>query len=200
MKTRLTVPFKHRGRVGNLQGKVFHWLTVIDRVMRPSDIQPVWLCQCKCGNFTHIQVGNLIKGGVKSCGCFSKDPANRIPDGESGFKRLLHTYRHNSKTRGSGWNLSDDQARKLFQSNCHYCGSPPDGTVTGRWRGRGRTMSPFTYNGVDRKDNEAGYTPENSVPCCKICNFAKRDLGYEEFLAWIRNLIKHQQHFAPAKK
>lgn len=30
------------------------------------------------------------------------------------------------------------------------------------------------YNGVDRVDNEKGYTKENCVPSCGSCNFKKK--------------------------
>jgi len=36
-------------------------------------------------------------------------------------------------------------------------------------------------DGVDRVDNTKGYTKENCVPCCKICNRLKSDLTKEEF-------------------
>ena len=37
--------------------------------------------------------------------------------------------------------------------------------------------------GIDRADNELGYTIENSVPCCTICNLMKRTLPKEVFIA-----------------
>jgi hypothetical protein len=45
-------------------------------------------------------------------------------------------------------------------------------------------------NGIDRADNALGYTVENSVSCCKICNIAKRDLTIEEFIFWGKRLGK----------
>lgn len=33
----------------------------------------------------------------------------------------------------------------------------------------------YFYNGIDRLDNTKGYTPENSVACCKHCNSLKGD-------------------------
>ena len=51
---------------------------------------------------------------------------------------------------------------------------------------------PYVYNGVDRVDNERGYSLENCVPCCKFCNRMKRDLGKKEFLEHIKNIYNEQ--------
>lgn len=30
-------------------------------------------CLCNCGNITSVDRSNLLRGGVKSCGCYKKD-------------------------------------------------------------------------------------------------------------------------------
>lgn len=35
--------------------------------------------------------------------------------------------------------------------------------------------------GIDRVDNALGYTKENSVSCCKVCNYMKNKLSLDEF-------------------
>ena len=51
----------------------------------------------------------------------------------------------------------------------------------------------FIYSGIDRKDNEIGYTLKNCVPCCIICNRAKNSLSFDEFLAWIGRLVENNK-------
>ena len=51
----------------------------------------------------------------------------------------------------------------------------------------------FNYNGIDRKDSNLGYTNENCVPCCKVCNNGKRDLPYSEWLEYLETLISFQE-------
>ena len=46
-------------------------------------------------------------------------------------------------------------------------------------------------NGIDRIDNNIGYTNENSVPCCKTCNFAKNILSESQFYLWIKKIYEH---------
>ena len=47
------------------------------------------------------------------------------------------------------------------------------------------------YNGIDRKDNNLGYTPKNVVPCCSVCNFAKKNMPFDAFMAWIARLTEY---------
>lgn len=47
---------------------------------------------------------------------------------------------------------------------------------------------PYVYNGLDRVNNLLGYELTNVVPCCNICNRAKKDMTYEQFKLWIKDL------------
>jgi 5-methylcytosine-specific restriction endonuclease McrA len=45
----------------------------------------------------------------------------------------------------------------------------------------------YTYNGLDRIDNtQQLHNVENLVPCCSICNYAKRDFTTDEFLSHMK--------------
>ena len=66
-------------------------------------------------------------------------------------------------------------------SNCYYCEQEPYLMVT-------RPNHSARVNGVDRKNNLLGYSSENSVPCCKFCQFAKGTSTLGEFLKWLRRL------------
>jgi hypothetical protein len=46
----------------------------------------------------------------------------------------------------------------------------------------------YLYNGIDRVDNTLGYSKENCVSCCKICNYMKQVLTLEEFYSHIRRI------------
>lgn len=62
--------------------------------------------------------------------------------------------------------ISDEHATQLAGGDCSYCGRPA--TEKG--------------HGIDRVDSSQGYTPDNSVPACKDCNYAKWTFGCQEFL------------------
>ena len=40
----------------------------------------------------------------------------------------------------------------------------------------------YPASGLDRVDATKGYTLENTVPCCVLCNFTKSDLSVQVFL------------------
>lgn len=50
----------------------------------------------------------------------------------------------------------------------------------------------FKYNGVDRVDNSIGYTDDNCVSCCKICNNSKSALDLSEWKKWIEKVYLSQ--------
>ena len=52
----------------------------------------------------------------------------------------------------------------------------------------------YIYNGIDRVDSNIGYIFENCVPCCKLCNMAKKEYPVEEFKEWIAKLGKLRHH------
>ena len=99
------------------------------------------------------------------------------------FKYLLKAYKISARKRGYAFDLTEEQFGSITQQNCHCCGIKPNGIVDRKDRNRS-----FTYNGLDRVDNTKGYTMDNIVPCCKICNQAKGKLTLQEFQEWIRRI------------
>ena len=41
---------------------------------------------------------------------------------------------------------------------------------------------PYEMNGVDRLDSSVGYTEENCVSCCSMCNYMKKDTDISSFI------------------
>jgi hypothetical protein len=87
----------------------------------------------------------------------------------------LTQYKNNANRKKLEWTINDDTFVILMRLSCHYCGELPD-----------------PLNGVDRKHNTEGYSSRNCVPCCKFCNYAKRNFTYEEFIAWIKRAAVYQ--------
>ena len=159
--------------------------------------QYYWVCVCDCGTTKDISQQGLIKGWAKSCGCLLKEhyskmgdlarERNKTPDGVASFNLLYGSYRDNRKNHE--FDLTEDQFKTLTSSNCYYCGVAPL---------QKRVSSPSTgtyfYNGIDRVDNQKGYTIDNSRPCCGICNKAKRDLGEDVFFEWIYALTQYNKY------
>jgi len=153
--------------------------------------------RCSCGNDWRGRAAALRNGSTLSCAhCQPRGP-KPFPDRESvALRSLLTTYQTNARNKARVWGLSERQFYGLLGGNCHYCDAPPGNVASKRARKGRRTGYQVTYNGIDRKDNDKGYTPENSVSCCKVCNYAKRELEHDQFLAHItmiyRNMVRRQ--------
>lgn len=48
----------------------------------------------------------------------------------------------------------------------------------------------YIYQGIDRKNNVVGYTPENCIPCCFVCNKAKGERDMNEFVEHCKMISK----------
>jgi hypothetical protein len=170
-----------RSRHHDLTGKRFgRWVVLsLSRV----EVYAYWSCQCDCGTIKEV-LGKSLTGRVsQSCGCLQVEKCRK----KSGYASQTYTYilyKHNSaKRRGLVWAVSREQFNKLTQQPCHYCDSPPSNHTKAK-NGNGD----FVYNGLDRKDSNLGYTVDNVVPCCKICQRAKMDMPYDGFMTYLRRL------------
>lgn len=106
---------------------------------------------------------------------------------------VFQQYKRNAKSRGILFELTKEQLKELIKQDCYYCGNPPLNTVRS-FNGRAinyQWREPVNYNGIDRVDNSMGYTLDNVVPCCYMCNWAKREMSQEQFKNWIKRIYIH---------
>jgi hypothetical protein len=84
------------------------------------------------------------------------------------------------------FSLTKEEFVCISEQICHYCGCAPER------RKAGPTLhSDWAWNGIDRKDNNYGYTTDNCVACCILCNLMKGSLPYQEFINWIAKAYRH---------
>jgi len=91
---------------------------------------------------------------------------------EKKINKSFTNYKYSANKRGYDFFLTRTEFISLISKSCYWCGN--NGLV-----------------GVDRLDNEHGYTSENSVPCCKRCNYAKSDMSINEWYEWISRIAKY---------
>jgi len=148
-----------------------------------------WKCRCDCGIVKPVLGAKLRSGNTKSCGCLRLErlAANRkiLSSGQSLRNSVHHTYELRAAKNHLVWELTDDKFDELTRGDCYYCGCPPANVAS-----RSSLHGDFVYNGIDRKDNLKGYTTDNTVSCCGICNKMKRDLSVEEFLSRVLRIAK----------
>lgn len=177
----------------NLTGQRFGRLVVI-RQSPTQNKRAYWYCRCDCGR-EHIVMGKCLRrGDTKSCGCLKMERirtiARKLPSGESAFNQIFINYKRQARLRNLDFTLSREQFQKLTKCVCYYCGQEPAQTHQG---GPSKRLNgSYTYNGIDRKDNDTGYTNENSVSCCGTCNFMKKTLSTESFVAACANVYLYR--------
>lgn len=172
----------------NIIGKHFGYFTVIDYIKREGK-NTYWLVRCVCGNEKVLPRSNFVGGNTKSCGCMTGQlmtNARRQEYGLASKTALYKVYKSGAKTRNLSWEITFEQFIDTCVKNCRYCGIVPSNyySAPGCYGG-------FNYNGLDRVDNTKGYTIENIVPCCRYCNYAKRDMTAEEFISWVSRVSRN---------
>src|SRR3990167_6188414 len=173
----------------DVTGQRFGKLTAIEYTGKTdSQHNTIWAWKCDCGNEFERRrssvVGAIKLGRVPSCLDCREWPT--IGLGKSNRNRVIDYYTRSASDKDLEFRLNDDQLNGLFESNCHYCGSVPS-NVENHEDLNGK----FVYQVIDRIDNELDYVPFNVIPCCKICNYAKRNINYLDFVAWIKQAAKH---------
>src|SRR5712692_7244691 len=148
-----------------------------------------WRCRCDCGQERDIQTSNFRYGTTKRCGCWGPENTSRRMRKESGFAATTQVwgyYTANARRRGIDWHLDREQFTKLILDQCWYCGEFESMTAT-------KHKDQIRHNGIDRVDPSRGYTPENCVTACKICNQAKADLTLQAFKDWLNRVKQKTQ-------
>lgn len=107
----------------------------------------------------------------------------RKPFGESSFQRLIRQYKANAKRRKLNFSLTEKQIKKITSFKCFYCGIEPMQKMENK-----EANGAYIYNGIDRKNPLKGYTKQNCVPCCKICNRAKSNLSYNKWVEYLKRI------------
>jgi hypothetical protein len=143
-----------------------------------------WITHCECGQWgVHTRTTLEREESTQCMKCYTR----RIPVNESAFNAVWNDYVQQSRRRKRTWSLTKDEARGLFSQSCFYCGNEPSAIKTIP-NGRGS----FTFNGIDRVDNALDYVYSNCVPCCRVCNFMKREMSTADFLDHIDKIIKRR--------
>lgn len=166
----------------------YGWWTVIEEVL--GEGRPKALCRCDCGKEQILIQNNLTHGlstKCKACAYKTRGPniAKRIGGTHLAAKDKFSDYKVKAKQRGVEWNLSFEEFLSIVKQDCYYCGEAPSNVnrlPKKDW------AEDFVYSGIDRYNNDIGYEAGNVLPCCKYCNYMKRELSYEDFCSRIHRI------------
>lgn len=88
--------------------------------------------------------------------------------------RKFQVYKYNARKRNLPFTLTFFEFLFLIEMPCDYCGAT-------------------TEIGLDRVNNNKGYTRKNTVSCCYICNFAKYYRTPREFIEHCKKVTLHNE-------
>lgn len=96
------------------------------------------------------------------------------------MNKVYYKYKVSAEKRNYEFNIDVDIFHELITKPCHYCGDLETSVE------KSKAGFEYKYTGLDRIDNSKGYTIDNVVPCCKICNQMKSNLSYKDFIDKIK--------------
>jgi len=190
---------KFKNRTGDRYGK----LSVTSHAGTDHRKKHLWLCACDCGNNKVVVSDNLSSGKSKSCGCLKSEFLARkgnqyglLLDRESALINVQYSHmkKRNKKLGFLDCMLLAEFA-KLIKSPCKYCGIDSSREIEDRLSESKsqKRLSDYVLkcNGIDRISSDEGYAIDNSVPCCKACNFAKHTMSEANFYEWVIRVYGH---------
>lgn len=175
----------------DIVGRKFGKLTVVRRMYERraggnrQKVYQYYECLCDCGEAKIVRRDGLLRGTTRSCGCLRKFI---LPPGQALINQRFCNYSTWARRRDYEFSLTREQFGRIVILDCHYCGASPSIHLKrpGIYRGEVR------INGIDRVDNNLGYTLDNIVPCCKRCNKMKQTYTETEFKAGAASIVRHQ--------
>lgn len=178
LATKDTAYGKRHTNFKDLIGKKYGMLTVV-RFIGINKAGTRWLLKCECGNeIIRFTSSFKRKRHKHSCGCVSKNPGKK----NAGFIRMFNDYSLSAKHRGHTFKLNKTQFKVLITNICYYCGALPSPRYK-KW-----VAHILLANGIDRIDNNKGYSEKNCVTCCSKCNRAKHNMSAKDFIDWARKV------------
>lgn len=88
------------------------------------------------------------------------------------YKYHYKHYQYGAKKRNLDFEIEKEFFYEFIKNKCEYCGM----------------IDHCGWNGIDRSDNKKGYTINNIVPCCSMCNKMKSKYTINKFIKFCKNI------------
>jgi hypothetical protein len=178
------------------QGSVYSNWYVLGRDFSIKAKYRYYLCHCSCGTLKSVSGHSLYSGASTSCGCkyaLGKSRPRKSTYEDRALTHIISGYKAHAKQRKQVFDIDRQVFLGLIKKDCFWCGSPPSNRIRGdvvfHINGEEHKDFIFIYNGLDRINNDIGYTLNNVLPSCYVCNRARNNMTFEDFDQWIKNLI-----------
>lgn len=179
--------FPHTIKINNIEVIVLGYNSTgkrVDNKYRKTNV-PIFIIKCiLCKKPKSLSTYSLQNGKcLAHSSCRRNEQWNNLSDEIYIGQVISFMYartKNSAKIRKMKFTLTREDIANLIFLNCHYCGVEPEQTY--------RTLVK-TFNGIDRKNNNEGYTIDNCLPCCMTCNYGKRDMPYNNFIKYLDRII-----------
>lgn len=84
-------------------------------------------------------------------------------------QKSFDRYRRRASEKSQSFEISEEFFDEIISQPCYICENED-------------------CNGIDRFNNEIGYTNENCRPCCTTCNYMKKNLDYDLFMKHLKQM------------
>lgn len=170
----------------DLTGKEFKNFKVIKRTKGTRKGIRYWICKCNCGNLYNVKTNDILSRRRTRCTeCSLKAKIKnqigkaKVNYGEANRKCVWHYYKSHAKSKNREFSITYEDFCKLTQGDCFYCGKIPSNN---HCKTKLKASGAYIHNGIDRKNNSKGYSLDNCVPCCSVCNRSKNTMNHDEFI------------------
>lgn len=138
----------------------------------------------KCGTESVKSLKTIIATKCECDAC--KSGNHKIPTLDAPFNCVKSSYMRGAADRSLEWSLTDSEFGNLIFGDCFYCNSKPK-EYSSDYK-YNKTNEKFLRNGIDRLDSSKGYTVNNCVTCCDICNRMKMNMNKDDFIEHIKKI------------
>lgn len=179
--------------------EIINNITCHSRAYRTGSIRAgykYWFECPYCGQGFATYKGSIRSGHTRSCGCMTQEwnrqsvlgisPANKMDDRTATIGKVYSSYKASARNKGHEFCLTKEDIERFIFSECFYCGEQPSHIRTIGQKPWNRPSLPTS--GIDRYNNDEGYTKFNCVSCCRVCNYLKRDIDGDIFLDIINTI------------
>lgn len=167
-----------------------------------------WMAQCDCGTMKEVRGSEAKLGYIKTCGkceyhsqllleASKKSALNKDP--KRPMREAYASYATGAISRNLEWKLTPEQFEEIVKQNCTYCQAAPREYYRKVRKGKGRGLKAIR-NGIDRINNNVGYTFNNCTACCATCNRIKGTMDIVEFAKQISRMYEVLKQVLPNEK
>lgn len=167
-------------------GKIYQNRQILEEIFTKSKVKKFKVKCLLCNRVSHNRLDAIKKQGCRSCSSCKPKSSNEEKM-EFLIKRLWRDNASRARKYSREFMIEFKKYKLLILSNCYYCNKAPANKIYSYDK-----KIKLLYSGLDRIDTKKGYTLDNVVPCCKICNRAKSDLIQLDFYIMCQKIVLKQ--------